>query len=76
VTSLQFEIVLMLKFKAVYHEPAPACVKIRRHCEFSLVAAACKAVRPHESLAFRQSSSSPLRRSSKSSALSHRAAWC
>ena len=55
---------------------APACARIRRHRDPGLVAAACKAVRPHESLESKHLISSPLSKSSKSSALSHNAAWC
>ena len=55
---------------------APAWAKIRRHRAPGLVAAAWSAVLPHESLESRHLISSPLSRSSKSSALSHSAAWC
>ena len=65
--------------------PVQVCLLARRPClarhaathlELSLVAAACKAVLPQESLALRHCNSSPLRRSSSNSALSHRAATC
>ena len=55
---------------------APAWAKIRRHRAPGFVAAAWSAVLPQESLESRHLISSPLSRSSKSSALSHSAAWC
>ena len=54
---------------------APAWARILKHLDPALVAAACKGVRPQESFELRHLISSPLSRSSRSSALSQSAAW-
>lgn len=54
---------------------APAWSRILRHLDDSVVAAAWRGVRPHASWQLMWQSWSLFKRSSRSSALSHKAAW-